>query len=141
MVHALQECHRVLKSDGFAFDLRPASVHMKIGVLQAGEFSFVSQMDETFENDYAANDAIAMILEQGLFKLTDRAELECQRHMETIDDFDEWLADFQSLATDLASHRWLVRKADEALQAAGSDAILMATGPLILSVLEKQEPK
>ena len=141
MVHALEECHRVLKPDGIAFDLRPASVHMKIGTLKAGQFGFVGQMEETFENDYAANDAVAAILAKGLFKLTNRATFECQRHMETIEDFAEWLQDFQSLATDLASHQWLVRKAEEALQDAGAGAVLMATGPLILSVLKKQDHK
>ena len=66
MVHALRQARRVLKNDGYLLDLRPAPVHRRIGLESAGSYHELAVMEEEFDDDYAANHAVAQMVDAGL---------------------------------------------------------------------------
>ena len=138
MVHALHEVWRVLRPDGLLIDLRPAAVHRRVGVLQAERYRPVGVMRETFDDDRAADRAVTEVEREGLFKAERRAVFACNRTMDSLDEFQKWLADFVKLGKQ-PSHDWLVRRVKRALDVTGGKARVVVSGPLVLRVLRKQE--
>lgn len=137
MVHALTEAHRVLKPDGILVDLRPAAAHRRVGLERGGRFHPVGVMREAFDDDHAANAAVAHILRQGLFKAGRRTQFECKRVLDSLDEFRDWLGEFVQLS-DLPSHDWLAERVARALVASRSKTKIVVTGPLVMRVLRKQ---
>ena len=94
MVHALLEAHRVLKTKGLLIDLRPASVHRRVGVTQGDGYQLLWVMREKFDDDRAADRAVKEVENEGWFKAERRTRFACYRIMDSLDEFQEWLADF-----------------------------------------------
>ena len=138
MVHALREAERVLRPNGLLVDLRPAAVHRRVGVTHAGRYRLLGVMRETFDDDRAADRAVTQIQREGRLKAEGRTVFACNRIMDRLGDFQEWLADFDRLGK-LPSHEWLMRRVKRALDVAGGKARIVVSGPLILRVLRKQE--
>ena len=138
MVHALHEARRVLRPDGLLVDLRPVAVHRRVGVMQAERYRPLGVMRETFDNDRAADRAVTEVEREGLFKAEGRTVFDCNRTMDSLDEFQEWLADFVKLGQQ-PSHDWLVRRVKRALDVTGGKPRVVVSGPLVLRVLRKQE--
>jgi hypothetical protein len=138
MVHALHEVRRVLRPDGLLIDLRPAAVHRRVGVMQAERYHPVGVMRETFDDDRAADRAVAEVEREGLFKAERRSVFACKRTMDSLDEFQEWLAVFVKLGKQ-PSHNWLVPRVKRVMDAIGGKARVVVSGPLVLRVLRKQE--
>ena len=138
MVHALHEARRVLKPKGLLIDLRPAVAHRKVGVLQAGHYQHLGTMRETFDNDYAANQAVTEVVRQGLFQAPRRLRFDCQRTMDNLAEFRAWLDEFVRLDK-LPSHDWLLQKVGEALHVGNRKMKIIVQGPVDLRVLKKSE--
>jgi len=138
MVHALHEARRVLKPGGVLIDLRPAAVHRQVGVIRAGQSQRLGAMREKFDDDYAANRAVAEVVRQGLFKLERRIRFDCRRTMDSLAEFRAWLDEFVTLDK-LPSHNWLIERVSQALHEDGGKAKIVITGPLDLGVLKKRE--
>ena len=51
-------------------------------------------MREYLEDDYVANRAVKQVLREGLFKSEKYLEFDCNRVMDTLNEFRLWLADF-----------------------------------------------
>src|SRR5262245_36498274 len=109
MVHALLEAHRVLKPNGILIDLRPAAVHRRVGIVDSDGYRLSWMMRETFEDDLAADRAVAKVTSQGRFKARSRTRFPCYRVMDTMDDFRTWLDDFIEKGK-FPSHDWLVQR-------------------------------
>ena len=139
MVHALHEAWRVLKPTGLLIDLRPAAVHRQVGVLREGQSQRLGTMREKFDDDYAANRAVAEVLHQGLFKAEGRIRFECHRTMDKLVEFRAWLDEFVTLGK-LPSHAWLMERVARALREEGGKAKIVIRGPLDLRVMKKREP-
>ena len=139
MVHALHEAHRVLRLDGVLIDLRPAAVHRQVGIEKAGQYQLLGVMHERFDDDYAANRAVAAVMRQGLFKADGRIRFECSRTMDNLVEFRTWLDEFVSLGK-LPSHTWLVRRIAQALPVKHAKTKIVVRGPLDLRVLRKRAP-
>lgn len=136
MVHALREAHRVLKPGGVLLDLRPGAVHRRIGLELDGKYQQVAVMGEKLDDDYAANRAVAEVIEKKLFKLASRTQVNCNRVM-GLKDFDGWLSDF---VNDRGVPRErLLRSVERAYAAKGSGKKIVVKGPLVLKVLMKLE--
>lgn len=133
MVHALHEAHRVLKPQGLLIDLRPASVNRRIGIARAGRFIQLATMREVFDDDRAADRAVAHVLAEGLFTVESRTQFDCWRVMDTLDDFRNWVGEFDP------PHEWLVPIVETALQTRRLPWKVVARGPLILRVLRKPD--
>jgi len=138
MVHALREARRVLKPGGVAIDLRPAMVHRRVQVRRAGQAQLVGVLRENFDDDRAANRAVAQVVGQRLFKPEGRQRLPLDRVMDGLPDFNAWLADFISRGKKLPAHDWLIARLTHALNGAphrrGS---VVVSGPLDLRLLRK----
>ena len=137
MIHALHEAQRVLKPDGLLVDLRPDAVHRRVGVTQADRYRLLGVMRETFDDDRAADRAVTQVEGEGRLKTVGRTVFDCNRIMDSLDEFQEWLADFVKLS-DLPSHDWLVRRVERALEVAGGKARVVVSGQLVLRVLRNQ---
>ena len=94
MVHALHEAQRVLQPNGILLDLRPAPVHRRVAIQSDDKLQAVAVMREYLEDDYIANRALKQVLREGLFKSEKYLEFNCNRVMNTLNDFRLWLADF-----------------------------------------------
>jgi hypothetical protein len=138
MVHALHEAQRVLRPEGLLVDLRPAAVHRRVGITQADGYRPVGVMRETFDSDRAADRAVTQVESEGRLKAEGRTVFACNRIMDSLDEFQQWLVDFVTLGK-LPSHDWLVRRVERALDVAGGKASIVVSGPLVLRVLRKQE--
>ncbi|MGQ0604457.1 MAG: hypothetical protein ACT4QE_22480 [Anaerolineales bacterium] len=138
MVHALHEARRVLKPNGFLLDLRPAAVHRQVGLMRAGRYRLLGVMRERFDDDVAANRAVAEVVHDGLFKMQRRVRFECNRTMDSLAEFRAWLDEFVSLSK-IPSHNWLLQRMGQALSAEGSRTKIVIRGPLDLRVLTKRD--
>ncbi len=138
MVHALHEARRVLKPNGILIDLRPAAVHRRVGIWSASQFQLIGAMRERFDDDDAANQAVAEVVRQGLFKAERRIRFECNRTMDSLTEFRTWLDEFVTQGK-LPSHDWLLERVAQARRGEHSKAKIVATGPLDLRVLRKRE--
>jgi SAM-dependent methyltransferase len=137
MVHALRETHRVLKPDGLLLDLRPGPVHRRVGIEVDSQYKQLALMNESLEDDHAANRAVAEIVHEGWFKLVSRIQVNCDRTM-PLKDFASWLADFPAERS--APQERLIRIVEHAFEeATGKGKKIVVKGPLILKVLEKIE--
>ena len=138
MVHALREAHRVLRPDGLAIDLRPAAKHRRVGLGTGSRWKLVGVMREPFDEDWAADSAVARVVRDGLYRLQSRAEFPLDRVMDGMDDFRQWLREFGQRRT-IAAHDWLVRRLERALAARPRPMKIVARGPMALRVLARAE--
>jgi hypothetical protein len=141
MVHALRQCHRVLRPEGVLIDLRPAAVHRVVGFETAGRFRRVAVMRERFADERAADRAVAHVVREGLFSVAARRRFPCRRVMDTVREFQEWL----EIAIRLSKwprHEWLVRRIAARLDARsgehGGGVRIVVRGPMDLAVLRKR---
>lgn len=138
MVHALREAWRVLEPDGLLVDLRPATVHRRIGVLHGTRRREVGATRETFANETAANHAVAEVVADGLFLHESRERCACLRKMDSLAEFRAWLDEFVRLEG-LPSHDWLFERVKRALQSDRGNKRIVVSAPLELHVLKKAE--
>jgi len=135
MVHALREAHRVLKPDGLLLDLRPGAVHRRVVIEVDSQYKQLAIMNESLKDDFAANRAVAEIIQEGLFKTVSRIQVNCNRSM-ALTDFSSWLADFPT-DRDARQER-LIRIVERAFEEVnGKRKKIVVQGPLILKVLKK----
>src|SRR5262245_55044047 len=139
MVHALHEAQRVLRPDGLLVDLRPDAVHRRVGVTHADRYRLLGVMRETFDDDRAADRAVTQVEREGQVTAEGRTVFACNRIMDRLDDFQEWLADFDKLGKP-PSHDWLIRRVKQALDVTAGKAQIVVSGPLVLRVLRKKRP-
>jgi len=137
MVHALHETHRVLKPNGLLLDLRPGAVHRRVGIEVDGQYRQLAMMNESLEDDYAANQAVAEVIQKGVFKLVSRIQVNCNRVM-ALKDFPNWLSDFPNDRA--AQQERLIRIVEHAFkEAKGNRKRVVVKGPLVLKVLRKDQ--
>ena len=136
MVHALLESRRVLKPDGLLIDLRPASVHRRVGFAKGDSYRLRWVMREHFDDDRAADRAVAQVVSEKLFKVERRLKFDCYRVMDRIEEFVAWLDDFINKGN-FESHDWLVRRLERKLQGADAKTRIVVSAPLVLRALRK----
>lgn len=136
MVHALHEANRVLKQGGVLIDLRPAPAHRGVGIEVNGDFTLVAKMNEKFDEDYAANRAVAEVIRQGILKAESRLQFDCKRVMGSLKDFHLWMDDFIVMAG-LPSQEFLIQKVKRAYKSTSGRKRIVVRAPLILRVLRK----
>ncbi len=137
MVHALHEAGRVLKPNSILIDLRPVHVHRRVGVQRDGDYQPLGVMHEKFDDDLAADRAVAHVLREKLFKVEERMQFNCNRVMDSFEEFKDWLLEFTSLGK-LPSHDRLLKRVEGALEGKRGRTRIVVSGPLKLQVLRKQ---
>jgi hypothetical protein len=136
MVHALHQCHRVLRPEGALIDLRPAAVHRLVGIEKAGRFRRIDIMRERFSDERAADRAIARVVRQGLFEVQERRRFPCDRRMGTLRELEDWLEEPVHLRK-WPRHEWLVKRLAARLQEGRAGTRIVVRGPMDLCVLRK----
>jgi SAM-dependent methyltransferase len=136
MVHALREAHRVLRPGGILVDLRPAAKHRRVGLGKGRRWRQVGVMRESFEEDRAADRAVAEVLRAGLFRRGARTEFLVDREMDSLEDFRTWLKEYGQRRI-LASHQWLLARLKRAL--AVKEATIVGRGLVALQLLRRLE--
>ena len=136
MVHALREAHRVLGPGGLLIDLRPAAQHRRVGLGAGRRWKLIGVMREQFDEDRAANRAVARVLREGLFQLESSAKFPLDRVMDGMEDFRTWLKEFGQRRA-LASHEWLIRRLERALATRRKRPAIVGRGPMTLKVLTR----
>jgi hypothetical protein len=137
MVHALHEAQRVLKPDGRLIDLRPMHIHRRVGISQAGIYQQIGMMHEIFDDDLAADRAVAQVLREGFFKIEGRIKFNCNRIMDSFPEFKDWLTEFAT-TDEQASNDRLLKKVKHALAKRTGKKKVVCSGPLKLQVLRKR---
>jgi hypothetical protein len=144
MVHALRQARRVLKSDGYLLDLRPAPVHRRVGLESAGSIHQLAVMEEEFDDDYKANQAVEQMVDAGFLKLSTRIRFDCTRRMDRFIDFQRWLDEYIRL-TKVQRPERLLEKIKDGLRTRRASAAsregkirIVVLGPVDLRVLLKQ---
>jgi len=116
MVHALRQAHRVLNSTGLLLDLRPAPVHRRVGLETASSYQQLAVMEETFDDDYAANRAVKEMVDARALNLVCRTRFDCIRRMDRFIDFQRRLDEYVRL-TKVRRPEGVVSKIREGLKA------------------------
>src|SRR5215510_9020551 len=118
MVHALHEAQHVLRPNGILFDLRPAPVHGRVSIQSDAGVQEIGAMREDLTDDYFANRAVKQVLREGLFKSERFTQFNCNRVMDSFDEFRTWLLEFTTLGRERSSaHDWLAKRVERAYQA------------------------
>lgn len=93
-------------------------------------------MRESFEDDHAADRAVAQVVRDGLFRPEHCVKFDCYRVMDTIEDFREWLDDFIAKGN-FESHDWLVHRVQSEVELADGRSKIVVSAPLVLQALRK----
>lgn len=94
-------------------------------------------MREIFDDDLAADRAVAQVLREGAFKTEKRLKFNCNRVVDSYKEFEDWLTEFTMLGN-LQSHDWLLAKAKRAIAETKGKQKVVVSGPLKLNLLRKQ---
>lgn len=137
MVHALCEARRVLKPNSILIDLRPAIKHRHVGIVRAGRYRMLGTMRERFDEDHAANRAIAHVLGKRLFRQEWRTQFECDRVFATLSAYREWMSEFTQLGG-LQPEDSLVRRVEGAIKGQQGKSKIVIRAPLVMRVLSKE---
>ena len=136
MVHALRQARRVLNSQGYLLDLRPAPVHRHVSIEHDGTLQHLAVMKEDFGDDYAANRAVKELVTTGELVLRRRIRFDCTRRMDRFSDFETWLDEYVRLGK-IRSHKWLLSRLRETLKSKDGQTKILVEGPVDLRVLVK----
>jgi len=137
MVHALCEARRVLKPDSILIDLRPAIKHREVGIVRAGRYMSLGSTRERFDEDRAANRAIAHVLGKRLFRQVWRTQFECERVPASLKAYHEWMSEFTQ-TSGLPPHDWLIRRVERAFKGQSGKSKIVVRAPLVMRVLSKE---
>ena len=131
MVHALEEIHRLLKPDGCLIDIHPVLEVALIEVYQGSRILFVESNPDygrTAEESRQAEDALAQVVQRGLFVVERSGEFDLityassiaalRAHWAKVGAYDDSPADDALEAQRTA----LFARVDEIMQAAGNGA-------------------
>ena len=133
MVHALHEAQRVLQPNGILFDLRPAPVHRRVGILSDTGIHEIGAMREDLTDDYAANRAVKQVLREGLLRSEKFTQFNCNRVMDSLKEFQTWLLEFTTLGREHSSaHDWLSERVERAYHAIPGRKKIIVHSPMML---------
>lgn len=135
MVHALHEAQRVLQPNGILIDLRPTPVHRRVGIQSDAGYREIAVMRENLEDDYFANRAVKRVLQEGLFKSEKYVEFNCNRVMDSFQDFRAWLLDFVDRGGN-PSQDWLLERVERAYRTTSGRKKIIIRAPLMLRRLK-----
>jgi hypothetical protein len=136
MVHALQEAWRVLRPKGMMIDLRPASRHGRVGLLQSSRFIPAAEMEENLQYYRDAGTALEEAKRQGWFEAGGQGHFDLITEFDSLESLRMWLYDFQDEAPHTNSDR-LVKVVGDAMQALQAPAQVAAQVPFVLNVCRR----
>jgi SAM-dependent methyltransferase len=137
MVHALEEAARVLKPDGLLVELRPAPRHRRVWLVTSERSALIGRMHEDLGPDHAADAALARFMTRAQLRARFRRRTVCNRYVDSLTEFREFLEEFEDCRHPTAPHRRLLERVERAWTVAQGRRRIMITGPLQMTVLQK----
>ncbi|MCY4538725.1 MAG: hypothetical protein OXE52_10900 [Chloroflexi bacterium] len=94
MVHALEETRRVLREGGSFLDLRPASKNRRVELEVSGARFHIGEIDSsaTFADQWAADAALEILLDQGLIAPEHDAQFLVTTDLDSVEDLRAYAA-------------------------------------------------
>jgi len=94
MVHALEGIHELLRPDGCLIDLHPAPAPTLIEVHHGGIVTFSTPAPgQTFEDIRHADDAIALVIEDGLFTIEQVSQFELRTYASSAAELHDYIVE------------------------------------------------
>ncbi len=140
MVHALQECWRVLTPGAILVDLRPFYSHPPIEIM-SGDVVFVpGHLDDenSAADDIAADEAMAEVVRRGYFALERRNTFQFAEYWDSLQGLLDYAAERWSGSKEIPAS--VVTRAERYIAGAGSDYRVRVQRRMYLAVYRKQEP-
>ena len=135
MVHALEEIHHILKPDGKLIDIHPVSEHSSVEIHRNGKVDLVGhlvvhQWCVDFEE---ADKALAEIISRGVFAIEEKGIFDALTYYDSAaemgtafkESIHKYARDANSEVEEVPQAEALTAQAEELLQAAGSEAMLV----------------
>jgi hypothetical protein len=93
MVHALEEIHRLLRPGGLLIDIHPTPAATHIEVHHGGAITFSAPVPgQTFQDIRYAEDALARVLDLGMFTLQQAREFEWRTYAASVEELRDFIA-------------------------------------------------
>ena len=93
MVHALQEIRRLLRPRGLLIDIHPTLAPKLIEVHHGEIITFSAPVPgQTFRDIQVADDALAQVIQDGLFRIEQAREFEWRTYASSIAELRDYLA-------------------------------------------------
>ncbi len=93
MVHALEEIHRLLRPGGCLIDIHPTQSPTLLEIHRDGIIIFsVPVPGQTFQDIQDADDALAQVIGDGLFKLERMIEIDWRTYAPSADELRDYVA-------------------------------------------------
>lgn len=88
MVHALEETHRVLRSEASIIDLRPATKNRRVELEVSGARFYIGEIDSsgTFADHWAADAALQSLRDRGLIAPMHDAQFLVTTDLDSVED-------------------------------------------------------
>ena len=140
MVHALQECWRVLEPEGLLIDLRPFHSNPELEVITADRIFVPGHVDDRggAPDDIAADEAIAEVVRRGLFTLTKQDLFKYADYWDTLEGLlehaDERWRDFACIPP------FVVEGARRCIASSGPHYQIRVRRKVHIAVYRKQAP-
>ncbi len=95
MVHALETIHTLLKPDGCLLDLRPLGLPAELSALTGSGWQALGRIQETddFVEYRQAAEAVAQVLDRGLFVLEQKGQYDYLIYADSLDELGAYLAE------------------------------------------------
>ncbi len=145
MVHALEEIRRLLKPSGTMIDIHPAAETSPIEIHHDGKIELAGNLSvRQWCYDYQqADSALAEITQRGLFSVEHEFAFDSLTHYASAtelrkslkESIDKFARNTQSVEESAPQAEALAARAEELMQAAGSEAELIVREPTHISRL------
>ena len=135
MVHALEEIRRLLKPDGFLIDIHPVAEHSAIEIHQNGIIDLVGHLEvHQWCIDFElADEALDEIIRRGVFTVEQKGNFDTLTYYDSATEMEtalkesihKYVREGEPVDEEVLQVEVLALQAEEALQAAGSEAKLV----------------
>lgn len=135
MVHALEVIHHLLKPNGFLIDIHPVAEHSSIEINQNGIFDLVGylQVHQWCIDFQEADKALDEIVQRRIFTIEQKGMFDTLTYYDSAAEMGtalkqsihKYVREAEPVDEEVLQAEVLVLQAEEALQAAGSEAKLV----------------
>jgi hypothetical protein len=92
IVHALEEIYRLLGPGGILIDIHPTMAPTLIEVHHGGTITFSAPVpDQSFQYIQYADEAIAVVIKDGLFTIEEDIEFEWRTYASSVDELRDYI--------------------------------------------------
>ena len=135
MVHALEEIHRLLKTNGFLIDIHPVAEHSSIQIHRNGNIELVGHLEvhQWCVDFQEADNALAEIIQRGIFTVEQKGMFDTLTYYDSAaemgtalkESIHKFVREGEPIDEEVSQVETLALQAEELLRAAGNGAKLV----------------